>query len=88
MREVGSGILVKNDRRPPDGSGMIIFVGREYTVYGDACHWKTTLPDKPVTTVDEFVAALSSQGSVTASKPVDITLGGYAGKVDHAPCPR
>ena len=93
--EVGSGILTKNDRRPPDGSGMIIFVGREYSVYGDACHWKTTVPDKPVTTVDEFVAALSSQGSVTASKPVDITLGGYAGKsitlrvpndVDFAEC--
>ena len=74
---------------------MIIFVGREYTVYGDACHWETTVPDKPVTTVDEFVAALSSQGSVTASKPADITLGGYAGKsitlrvpdhVDFAEC--
>ena len=74
---------------------MIIFVGREYTVYGDACHWKSTLPDSPVTTVDEFVASLSSQGSVTASKPVDITLDGYAGKsitlrvpddVDFAEC--
>ena len=48
-----------------------------------------------MTTVDEFVAALSSQGSVTASKPADITLGGYAGKsitlrvpddVDFAEC--
>ncbi len=78
--EVGGGILLKNDRQPPDGSGMIIFVGDEYTVYGDACHWKTTVPDKPVTTVDEFVAALASQGSREASEPVDITLGGYAGK--------
>ena len=93
--EVGGGILLKNDRLPPDGSGMIIFVGREYIVYGDACRWKTTLPDSPVTTVDELVAALSSQGSRTASKPVDITLGGYAGKsitlrvpddVDFAEC--
>ena len=61
-------------------AGMIIFVGREYIVYGDACHWETTIPDAPVTTVDEFVAALASQESRDASEPVDITLGGYAGK--------
>ena len=79
--DVGGGILLKNDQHgPPDGSGMIIFVRREYLVYGDACNWKTTVPDSPVTTVDAFVAALSSQGSRTASEPVDITLGGYAGK--------
>ena len=53
------GILLKNDKHgPPDMAGMIIFVGREYIVYGDACHWETTIPDTPVTTVDEFVAAL------------------------------
>ena len=93
--EVGGGILLKNDRQPPDGSGMIIFVRREYIVYGDACNWRTTVPDSPATTVDEFVAALSSQGSRDASEPVDITLGGYAGKsitlrvpddVDFAEC--
>ena len=48
-----------------------------------------------MTTVDEFVAALSSQASRDASEPVDITLGGYAGKsitlevpddVDFAEC--
>ena len=85
--EVGGEILTKNDRRPPNGSGMIIFVGREYTVYGDACHWKTTAPDKPVTTVDEFVAALSSQGSVTASKPVDITWAGTPGNRSRSVSP-
>lgn len=93
--EVGGGILLKNDRQPPDGAGMIIFVGREYIVYGDACHWKTTVPKTPVTTVRAFVDALASQKSRTASKPVDITLGGYAGKsitlrvpddVDFAAC--
>lgn len=79
--EVGGGILAKNDKHePPDGSGMIIFVQPEYIVYGDACRWETTLPETPVTTVDEFVAALSSQASRDASEPVDITLGGYAGK--------
>jgi hypothetical protein len=77
----GGGILVKNDNHePPDGSGMIVFVQPEYIVYGDACHWTTTIPDAPVTTVDELVAALSSQGSRNASDPVDITIGGYAGK--------
>ena len=79
--EVGGGILVKNDKHgPPDGAGMIIFVQPEYIVYGDACHWETTVPDTPATTVDEVVAALSSQASRDASEPVDITLGGYAGK--------
>lgn len=79
--EVGGGILEKNgNHEPPDGAGMIIFVRREYIVYGDACHWRTTVPDAPVTTVDEFVAALASQASREASEPVDITLGGYAGK--------
>lgn len=94
--EVGGGILVKNDNHePPDGSGMIIFARQEYIVYGDACNWETTVPEAPVTTVDDFVAALSAQGSRAASEPVDITLGGYAGKsitlevpddVDFAEC--
>ena len=59
---------------------MIIFVQPEYIVYGDACHRETTVLDTPVTTVDEVVAALSSQASRYASEPVDIRLGGYAGK--------
>ena len=72
--EVGGGILAKND------TAMIVFVQREYIVYGDACQWRTTIPDTPVTTVDDFVAALSSQASREASEPVDITLGRYTGK--------
>ncbi len=59
---------------------MIIFGQREYIVYGDACHWETTVPETPATTVDEIVAALSAQASRDASEPVDINLGGYAGK--------
>jgi hypothetical protein len=79
--EVGGGELVKNDNHePPSGAGMIIFVKPEYIVYGDACQWETTVPDSPATTVDELVAALSAQASRDASEPVDITLGGYAGK--------
>ena len=34
----------------------------------------------PATTVDELVAALGNQASRDASAPVDITVGGYAGK--------
>lgn len=79
--DVGGGILVKNDDHESSvGAGMIIFTQREFIVYGDACHWTTTIPDAPVTTVDAFVAALSAQGSRDASEPVDITLDGYAGK--------
>jgi hypothetical protein len=40
----------------------------------------STRPQKPVTTVDEFVAAISRQASRNASEPVDITLDGYRGK--------
>jgi hypothetical protein len=78
--DVGGGILAKVPGVPPEAAGMIIFTQREYIVYGDACHWRTTIPETPVTTVDAFVDALSSQGSRDASAPVDITLGGYAGK--------
>ena len=41
---------------------------------------KSTMPDTPATTVDEFVAALAAQASRDASAPVDVTVGGYAGK--------
>lgn len=78
--EEGGGILVKDDNAdPPDGAGMIAFVGPLY-VYGDPCQWSTTTPDTPATTVDELVAALSAQASRDATAPVDVTVGGYAGK--------
>ena len=54
--------------------------GREYYVYGDACHYTTTKPATPATTVDEFVDALANQASREASAPEDITVDGYAGK--------
>jgi hypothetical protein len=50
-------------------------------VYGDPCRWASTLPDTPATTVDEIVAALAAQASRDASEPVDVTIGGYAGKM-------
>ncbi len=49
-------------------------------VYGDPCHWASTKPNTPVTTVDEAIAALSGQPSRDASAPVDVTVDGHAGK--------
>jgi hypothetical protein len=75
------GIMVKNDNiDPPDGAGMIVFTGEDLFVYGDPCQWSSTRPDAPATTVDEVVAALTAQASRDATEPVDITVGGYAGK--------
>jgi hypothetical protein len=72
--EAGGGILVRDDN-----TGMITFTGPLY-VYGDPCHWESTTPATPATTVDELVAALAAQPSRDASDPVDVTVGGYAGK--------
>jgi hypothetical protein len=84
----GSGFITIKDGDPPDGAGIITFeVDARSTdtsaglyVYGDPCHWSTTRPDAPATTVDELVAALSAQSSREASAPVDITIDGHAGK--------
>ena len=67
---------------------MIIFVEREYTVYGDACHWETTVPDKPVTTVDEFVAALLIAGVARCLEAGRHHPGRVRREVDHARGPR
>ena len=74
----GGGILLK-DWEGPEGAGMIIFAQQEYLVFDDPCDWAST-PGTAVTTVDEFVAALSAQPSRNASDPVDITVGGHPGK--------
>jgi hypothetical protein len=83
------GILIKdNNADAPDGAGLIVFarvndllvgLGDVY-VYGDPCHWESTKPDLPVTTVDEAIAALSGQASREPSAPEDVTLDGYHGK--------
>jgi hypothetical protein len=87
--EPGEGTLIKNDNADaPDGAGLIVFaqtndllvgLGDLY-VYGDPCHWESTKPDTPVTTVDEAIAALSAQASRDPSRPADVTLDGYSGK--------
>lgn len=55
--------------------------GTGFYVYGDPCRWPSTTPETPTTTVDEIAAALAAQASRDASEPVDVTVGGYAGKL-------
>ena len=54
--------------------------GTGYYVYGDPCRWESTMPETPASTVDDIVAALAAQPTLDASEPVDVTIGGYAGK--------
>ena len=54
--------------------------GTGFEVYGDPCQWVATTPDTPATTPDEIATALAAQASRDASEPVDVTIGGFAGK--------
>ena len=77
--------LVKGniDRDPPRGTGAFLIVWSTYQgtyVYGDPCHWASTQPDVPATTVEEIVAALAAQPSRGLSEPEDVMVGGYAGQ--------
>jgi hypothetical protein len=54
--------------------------GTGFSVYGDSCQWSTTIPETPATTPDEIATALAAQASTEATAPVDVTVGGYAGK--------
>ena len=54
--------------------------GTGINVYGDPCHWSTTIPETPATTPDEIAAAFAAQASTDATAPVDITVGGFTGK--------
>ncbi len=81
--EAKGGYLVKNaNDQPPDGAYVVGPWSAQAQGYvpGDPCRWRSTMPDTPATTVDEIVAALASQASRDASKPMDITVDGHAGK--------
>lgn len=65
---------------PEAGILFWAFPDTEFYVYGDPCRSTSTRPDVPATTVDEIAAALAAQASRDASEPVDVTVGGYAGK--------
>ncbi|CAN5686486.1 hypothetical protein BH23CHL7_BH23CHL7_13550 [soil metagenome] len=61
--------------------------GTGFYVPGDPCQATSTRPDTPATSVDDLAAALATQASRDASAPVDVTVGGYAGKsiILHVP---
>jgi hypothetical protein len=61
--------------------------GTEFYVYGDPCRLESTRPDSPVITSDEIATALAAQASRDASAPVDVVVGGHAGKsiILHVP---
>ena len=80
------GLTKDDDGLPPaETVGVVLLAwswpaGTGFNVYGDPCHWSTTIPETPATTVDEMAAALAVQPSRDATAPVDVTLGGYSGK--------
>ncbi len=77
------GGLTKGPDADPPQSAMLLWawpMGTAFDVYGDPCHWKSTTPDTPATTVDEIAAALAAQASRDASDPVDVNISGYVGK--------
>lgn len=65
---------------PPQGAELVVY-GSDMLVYGDPCAWESTRPDDPAGSLDELVAALSTQASREATPPVDVTVGGYPGKM-------
>lgn len=54
--------------------------GTEFLVYEDPCRWLTTIPETPATTPEEIAAAFTAQAETDATEPIDISVGGYAGK--------
>lgn len=82
--EGGEGTLGKgNEADNVPEAAFIVYSeapGTAFYVWGDPCNSSSTRPERPATTVDEIVAALAAQASRDASEPVDVTVGGYAGK--------
>ncbi|MDQ3880041.1 MAG: hypothetical protein M3295_03040 [Chloroflexota bacterium] len=76
------GGLQKGPGEDPPQSAMLLWAwpaGTTFQVFGDPCHWATARRTD-TSTVDELAAALAAQPSRDASDPVDVTVGGYAGK--------
>lgn len=78
--ETDTNVEKRGMAEPPQGARLIVY-GGDLLVYGDPCAWESTRPDDPVASLDELVAALSAQASRDATPPVDVTVGGYPGKM-------
>ena len=83
----GLDALSKNDDGldPPETVGVALLAwafpaGTGINVYGDPCQWVSSIPETPATTPDEIAAAFAAQASTDATAPVDVTVGGFAGK--------
>ena len=78
----GPAVLVPSGAPGTGGpGGMAIQLVAVTSVNSDACHWKGQKDDiDGGSTVDDLVRALRQQTTLQASKPVDVTLGGYSGK--------
>lgn len=76
----GVGVLPATGTEGPDGMG-IGFGEVNEGMFSDPCNWAGGEPDVPVgPTVDDLADAFAAQTAYEASTPVDVTVGGYAGK--------
>jgi hypothetical protein len=85
LREFDAVIKDDDGLDPPETVGVALIAwawpaGTAFNVYGDPCQWLTTIPETPATTPDEIAAAFATQASTDATAPVDVTVGGFAGK--------
>jgi hypothetical protein len=71
---------------PPAGTGApagmgICFLEVNTGLFSDPCHGTSGPADVPVgPTVNDLAVALGAQTAYTATRPTDVTLGGYSGK--------
>jgi hypothetical protein len=65
---------------PPEGAALTVWGGNAF-VYGDPCAWESTRPDAAASSLEELVSALSAQATRDATPPVDVSVGGYPGKM-------
>lgn len=54
--------------------------GAGINVYGEPCQWSTTMPESPATTPEGIAAAFAAQAETEVAAPMDVTVGGFAGK--------
>jgi hypothetical protein len=77
------GGLVKGPDEDPPQSAMWLWAWparTDFTVWQDPCDWAGQ-PRTTASSVDELASALAAQPSRDASDPIDVTVGGYAGKI-------